>query len=168
MCRLQTLSKGESEHKAQTANQLIPTSPVAKKRGIDWPVRTESIESITDWANRTGVMRFLTNPEYRCMGKRKDLAIVSDHVTNSCLWVLWHFFPNRTQFLMFTPKLLTAALITEHILVLQSVCVCVCVCVCLCMCVSPETSYWACKLWSCWKWAERLCRVQWETGTFLP
>lgn len=40
------------------------------------------------------------------------------------------------------------------------------VCVCVCACVSPETSYWACKLWNCWKWAGHLCRAQWETGTF--
>ncbi len=53
------VGRGESEHKAQTANQLVPTSPVAKKRSVDQPIRTESTESVTDWANRTGAIGFL-------------------------------------------------------------------------------------------------------------
>lgn len=32
--------------------------------------------------------------------------------------------------------------------------------------VSPATSYWACKLWSCWKWGGHLCRAQTVMGTF--
>ncbi len=41
------------------ANQLIQTLPVAKKRRADRPVSTESTESFTDCANRTGVIEFL-------------------------------------------------------------------------------------------------------------
>ncbi len=47
-CGNSVVGRGESERKARTANQLIPTSPVAKKRSIDWPIRTESKESVTD------------------------------------------------------------------------------------------------------------------------
>ncbi len=43
----------------RAADQLVLTSPVAKKRSIDRPITTESTESITDWANRTGVIGFL-------------------------------------------------------------------------------------------------------------
>ncbi len=52
------VSRGESERKAQTANQLVAMSPVAKKRSVDQPVRTERTESITDWANNVGAIRF--------------------------------------------------------------------------------------------------------------
>ncbi len=79
-CRFSVVGRGESERKARAANQLALTSPVAKKRSVDRPIRTESIESVTDWANRTGAI--LTNPEYRgMMGKQRDLTILSDHVT---------------------------------------------------------------------------------------
>ncbi len=46
-CRHSVVGRGESEHKAQTSNQLVLTLPVAKKRSIDRPIRTESTE-ITD------------------------------------------------------------------------------------------------------------------------
>ncbi len=63
----------EWELKARTANQFVLTSPVAEKCSVDRPIRTESTESVTDWANRTGAIGF------------KSLI-------NSCLLVLWHFF----------------------------------------------------------------------------
>ncbi len=65
-----------------TANQLVLMSPTAKKRSVDQPVRTESTESVSDWANRTGATGFLTNPEYRGMRKHRDLGILLDHVTS--------------------------------------------------------------------------------------
>ncbi len=40
------VGRGKSERKAQTANQLVPRSPVAKKDIVDWPIRTESTESV--------------------------------------------------------------------------------------------------------------------------
>ncbi len=52
------VGRGESEHKAFTANQLVPMSPVAKKRSIDQPIRTGSTESMADWANKTGGIGF--------------------------------------------------------------------------------------------------------------
>ncbi len=53
------VGRGESERTARTATQLALMSPVAKKHCIDQPIRTESTESVTDWANRTGVIGFL-------------------------------------------------------------------------------------------------------------
>ncbi len=44
-CRHSVVSRDESKCKAQTANQLILTSPVAKRFSIDRPVRTKSTES---------------------------------------------------------------------------------------------------------------------------
>ncbi len=54
------VSRDESERKAQIANQLLLTSPWAKKRSVDWLVMTQSTESITDWANRTGAIGLLS------------------------------------------------------------------------------------------------------------
>ncbi len=51
------VGRGESEHEA-TANQLIQTSPVAKKRSVDQPIRTESTENVTDL--RTGAIGILS------------------------------------------------------------------------------------------------------------
>ncbi len=75
------------------SNQFVPTSPVVKKCSIDQPIRTESTESFTDWANRMGARRFLPiintaawkNTEISPYSQTTSLA-------NSCLWVLWHFF----------------------------------------------------------------------------
>ncbi len=53
------VGRGESERKAQTTDQLVLTSPVVKERGADQPIRTESTESVTDWTNRTALIRFL-------------------------------------------------------------------------------------------------------------
>ncbi len=53
------VGRGESEREARTANQLVPTSPVAKTHSVDRPVRTESTENVTDWANRTREIGFL-------------------------------------------------------------------------------------------------------------
>ncbi len=54
--RHSVVGRGESAHKAPTAILLVPTSPVTEKRSVDRPIRTESTESITDWANRTGAI----------------------------------------------------------------------------------------------------------------
>ncbi len=35
LCRRSFVSRGETDRKARTANQLIPTSPVAKKHSVD-------------------------------------------------------------------------------------------------------------------------------------
>ncbi len=87
-------------------------SPVAKKHSVDQPVRTESTESITDCANKSEVIGFLPiltteaweNTELSQYTKTASL-------TNSCLWVLWHFFQiEHKKLLIFTPKLPTAAL----------------------------------------------------------
>ncbi len=66
-------------------------------------IRTKNIRSITDWANRTGAMRFLAflNTE---AWENTDLPILLDHVTYSCLWLLWHFFPNTIHNYWYLPK----------------------------------------------------------------
>ncbi len=51
-CRHSVVGRGESELKARAANQLVSMSPVVKKRRVDQPIRTESAESVTDWAKR--------------------------------------------------------------------------------------------------------------------
>ncbi len=55
------VGRGESERKAPTAtaNQLIPTSPVAKKCNVISKLVLESTERVIDLANRTGVIGFL-------------------------------------------------------------------------------------------------------------
>ncbi len=40
-CRRSVVGRGESERKAQTANQLIPTLPVAETQSVDWGIRRE-------------------------------------------------------------------------------------------------------------------------------
>ncbi len=90
---------GESESKAQTAYQLAATSPVAEKHSADQPIRTESTESATDRANRTGAIAFLPilitdaweNTEILWYSQTTSLT-----TSNSCLWVLL-FFPNIPQ-----------------------------------------------------------------------
>ncbi len=104
--RHSVVGRGESERKAQTANQLIPMSPVAKKRSVDWPVRTESTESVTDWAKRTGMIGFLPVLETEAWWENTEFSTYSKttSVTNSCLWVVWHFFQEEhRELLMFTP-----------------------------------------------------------------
>ncbi len=59
-------SKLVCHRKAQTANQLALTSPVAKQHSVDQLIRTERTQSVTDWAN--GNDRIFTNREYRHMG----------------------------------------------------------------------------------------------------
>ncbi len=58
----------------------VPTSTVAKKRGIDQPIRTKRTESVTDWANRMGAIGFLgiLNTE---AWENRNLAMLSNHVT---------------------------------------------------------------------------------------
>ncbi len=53
------VGRGESEREAQTANRFIQMSPVTNKRSTDQLIGTESTESITDWAKRTGEIGFL-------------------------------------------------------------------------------------------------------------
>ncbi len=79
-CRHSVVGRGESECKAQTANQLLPTSPMTQEHSIDQWIKTESTESITDWANRMvviGSLLFLNTEAW----ENRDLAILSDHVT---------------------------------------------------------------------------------------
>ncbi len=77
VCRHSAVSRGESEHKAQTACQLVPMSPVAKKCSVDRRIR-----SVAVGANTTGTVGFLQiKSEYRGMGKHRDHAILLDHVT---------------------------------------------------------------------------------------
>ncbi len=64
-CRHSVVGRGKSEHQVRIANQLVPATPVTKKCSINQPIRTQGIESITDWANRMGGTGFLINPEYR-------------------------------------------------------------------------------------------------------
>ncbi len=47
-CRRSIVGRGESEHKAGTTYQLVPTSPAAKKRSVVQPIRTESTGSVPD------------------------------------------------------------------------------------------------------------------------
>ncbi len=56
------VGRGGSNRKERTANQLVLTSPVAKKFSIDRPIRTESTESVTDKIKITGVTGFLSIP----------------------------------------------------------------------------------------------------------
>ncbi len=79
------VGRGESEHKTQTAKQLIPMSPVAKKHSVDRPIRGSVQGPFTDWTNRRRSNRsdkIFTNLEnIGMMGKHRDLAVLSDHIT---------------------------------------------------------------------------------------
>ncbi len=91
-----TLLSAEASQSARH-NQLIPTSPVAKKRSADGPIRTESTESVTDWTNRKGVVGFLPIQNTEAWEKTEILWYSQTTTfTNICLWVLWHFL-NGTQ-----------------------------------------------------------------------
>ncbi len=59
-CRHSVVSRGESEHKARTTNQLMLMSSVTKERNVDRSIRTESTESVTDWANKMGATGFFS------------------------------------------------------------------------------------------------------------
>ncbi len=79
-CRHSVVSRGESECKARTANQL--ETDVTKKHSIDRLIGTESAESVTDWANSMVVMRFLP-----VLNTHRDLGFFhTTSFTNSCLW----------------------------------------------------------------------------------
>ncbi len=73
------VDRGEPERMAQTANQLVPTSPVAKKHSADRPIRTESTENVTDWENRTEGIGFLSILITE-VWENTDLIILSDHI----------------------------------------------------------------------------------------
>ncbi len=80
-CRESCSGLNWSERKEQIANQLVPMSPVAKKCSVDRPIRTESTESVTDWANRTGAIVFLPILNTEALWENRDLMTLSDHVT---------------------------------------------------------------------------------------
>ncbi len=73
------VGRGKSQRKARTANQLILTSSVAKKRR---PANQDREYIERHWlGKKNGSNRVFTNPEYRgMMGKHRDLTILSDHV----------------------------------------------------------------------------------------
>ncbi len=98
------------------ANQLILTSPVADKSSAHRPIRTKSTDSITDWANRAAVLRFLPILNTDAWENTKISRYSQTmSLTNSYLWVLWHFFNNtQKKLLIFTPKLPTAALSAKY------------------------------------------------------
>ncbi len=97
-CRHSVVNRGESECKVQQAKQLVVTSPVTMKCSVDRPIRTESTESVNDWVNRTRLMGFLPILNEKA-GENTEISPHSQTrlLTNSCLWVLWHFFPAHTQ-----------------------------------------------------------------------
>ncbi len=81
----------QSERKAQTANRLTLTSPVAEKRSVDWLFRTESTESVT---NRTKAIGFLPVLNTEAWWENTEISQYSQtmSLTNNCPWVLWLFF----------------------------------------------------------------------------
>ncbi len=93
LCRLQTLCYRQRQ---AGANQLLPTSPVAKTLSVDRP---ESTESVTDWANRTGAIGLLSILNTEAWWENTEILWYSQtsSLTNSYLCVLWPFSPNRTQ-----------------------------------------------------------------------
>ncbi len=68
-------------------------SPVAKRRSVDRQ-RTESTESVTDWANRTGVIGLLPILNTEAWWENTEISPYSHNtsLTSSCLWVIWLFF----------------------------------------------------------------------------
>ncbi len=80
----------KSEHKAETANQLVMTSPVTKKRTVDQPIRTESTERVTDWTNRTGAMGFLSSRIQRSRSalRPRHLLIANWELWQKSYWYL--------------------------------------------------------------------------------
>ncbi len=88
--RHSVVSRGKSERKTQTVNQLVPTSPVAKKCSLERPIRTESTESVTDWPNRMEVIGFLPILDTEAWWENTEISPYSQtmSLTNSCLWVL--------------------------------------------------------------------------------
>ncbi len=63
-CGLQTLCCWQKRVRARWANQLLLTSPVAKKRSVDRPIRTESTESVIDFSSRWQRKSHGTNRAY--------------------------------------------------------------------------------------------------------
>ncbi len=87
------VGRGKLGHTAQTSNQLIPMSPVTEKHSVDWPARTERTGSITDRANRTGAMGFLSIVNTEAWENTEILWYSQTmSLTNSWLWVLRHFY----------------------------------------------------------------------------
>ncbi len=114
-------SRGESECRARTANQLIPMSPAPKKCSVDWPIRTEITESITDWANKTRVTGFLPILNTEAWWENTEISSYSQttSLTNSCLWGLWHFFQIEPKKVIDVIPKLPAAALNKLILLLR-------------------------------------------------
>ncbi len=97
-CRHFVVGRGESECTAQAAYQVVMMCPVAKKCSLDPRIRIESTESITDWTNRVGEIGFLPILNTEALENTEILRYSrTTSLTNSCLQVIGHFFPNRTQ-----------------------------------------------------------------------
>ncbi len=93
-------------------------SPVAKKCSVDRPIRTESTESVSDWANRMGAKGFFPILNTEAWWENTEIRLYSrtTSLTNGCVWVSWHFFQIKyKRLLIFTPKLPNAALIVAKI-----------------------------------------------------
>ncbi len=74
-------------------SHFLATSPVAKKCRVDQPIRTESTEIIVDWANRTRAIGLLPILNREALRNTEILWYSqTTSLTNSFLWVLWHFF----------------------------------------------------------------------------
>ncbi len=100
-----------SQCKAWTANQQVPTSSVAKRRSVDRPIKTESTESITDWANKTGAIGFLPILNTEAWWENSDISSYSQTASlTNCGYNDIFFLIKHKKLLMFTPKLPTAAL----------------------------------------------------------
>ncbi len=59
-------------------SQLARTYASLADKRVDQRIETESTESVTGWANRTGVMLF-NNPDYRDMGKQRSRHTLRPH-----------------------------------------------------------------------------------------
>ncbi len=98
-CRHSVVGRGKLDCQTRTANQLLSMSLVAEKCSIEQPIRTETTESASNWANRTKAIGFLPVLKTEAWWENTEISPQSQttSLTNSCLWVLWHFFENRTQ-----------------------------------------------------------------------
>ncbi len=106
------VGRGESEHKARTANQLVPTSLTAKKHSLDRTIRT--VQRVPLIGQKWGEWLEFYTADTEAWWENTEILQYSQttSLTNSCRWVLWHFFQmeHKKKLLMFTPKFPTAAL----------------------------------------------------------
>ncbi len=98
-------------HSVVSSQSVALRSPVALTRSVDRQIRTESTESVTDWANRSEAIGFLSVLNTEAWWENTEISTYPQitSLTHSCLWVLWHFFKvTHKKLLIFAQKLPTA------------------------------------------------------------